>query len=385
MKKKQFFMTALAAIALASCSNDEVVTLKQGDSIGFRTSMNRTTSRAAETTIGNLGTFYATAIGNSAAYFSDLAVTYTNKSWVPAGTYYWPDYDLAFYAYAPKTSATGDDYTLTPSIGANEQTIAYKPATTASAQKDLVVAYNTVAAPGANEVDGRNSVSLNFKHALSQIEVQATNASSTYQVDVIGVKVANVAESGTFTYDSEVTTASHRFEQGVWTGLGSATTYTVAKTDAQEVITLGSTAESIMFTTTDVNNNWMLIPQSTNQWVKDTQTTGSYIAVLCRISRIVSASSTEQIYPDSRVDADLVTTVNGVEYAYSAVPVSISWLPGYKYTYTLNFFADGGGAGVIDPDDDDNGGDAIIGGGTISYTVTVDEEWIPASGSADME
>lgn len=204
MMRKQFFMVALAALALASCSKDEVTLVNQGEGINFRASMNKTSTRGTETTVSNLGTFYVSAIGNDALYFSGLSVTSEDgTTWTPASTYYWPDYTLNFFAFAPAASTSG--YTLTPSITADAQTLAFTQDETASAQKDLVVAYQT-----ATQTTG--SVALNFEHALSQIEVHASNANSNaYKVEVVGVKVVNVAGSATFTNPKTVTTTERYY------------------------------------------------------------------------------------------------------------------------------------------------------------------------------
>ena len=58
----------------------------------------------------------------------------------------------------------------------------------------------------------------------------------------------------------------------------------------------------------------------------------------------------------------------------------ITWEPGKKYIYTINFFTAGGGGGQIDPINPVDPGAPIISG--INFTVTV-SDWVDG-GSANL-
>ena len=136
--KKNFFFAAVVLAAMSSCSKDEVVEVNNGNAIAFRASMDKAVSRSNETSLSNLGAFNVTAIGNDRNYFTNLAVTSSNegKDWMTGSTYYWPSFDLAFFAYAPQDAGGG-----TVSIDHTAKKITnFSPASTVANQKDLVIA-----------------------------------------------------------------------------------------------------------------------------------------------------------------------------------------------------------------------------------------------------
>ena len=98
--KKSFLLGAIAVAALASCSNDDVVDVNKGEGISFRASLDKALTRANVTNLQNLQAFNVTAIGNGATYFTNLGVTSTDNgaNWTTASTYYWPGYELTFFA-----------------------------------------------------------------------------------------------------------------------------------------------------------------------------------------------------------------------------------------------------------------------------------------------
>mgnify|MGYP000349837310 FL=1 len=94
----------MAAVALASCTNDDVVDVNKGGGISFRASLDKARTKAV-TTLSNLGHSMVTAIGNGSNYFTNLGVTSSDNglTWATASIYYWPSYGLSFFAYAPQT------------------------------------------------------------------------------------------------------------------------------------------------------------------------------------------------------------------------------------------------------------------------------------------
>lgn len=300
MKKNLFFFAA-AAIALASCSNDDVVEVNNGTGIGFRASVG---SRASEMTIAGLGDFKVTAVYNSAIYFQD--VTFTGSSdgtYTSYPEYYWPaDGTVSFYAYSPSSltmtlNGAKDALTLTD----------FAPAAKMSQQIDFI----TATATGSKASNETSDVELEFKHNLAQIEVQAVNTNTAYTFKVRGVRIGNVASTGTFNGSS-------------WTTGTEKTNYGQVYNDA---VTLDHQATSIM---SNSFGNAMLIPQEFTAWDKESNTSGAYIAILVNIT-----TSTTQIYPNTEG-----------EYAWVALPISGTWYAGYKYVYTLDF-SEGAGVGAL--------------------------------------
>ena len=372
--RKTLIGMATVLVAMSSCMEDEVLERNQGNALAFRASIDKALSRSGDgnvTDLGKLQEFKVTAtIDGQSNYFTDMMVNKSSgDAWTTAATYYWPSYNLGFYAYAP-TDISG------VSIDKDGKKIAdFTPDKDVNQQIDLLVAYNT-GNRTANETSG---VELNFKHALSQIDVQAKCSNPNIEIVVKSIRFVNVKTKGSFTYPAQTTTAGNL--DGCWApggDLSSGADYKASFEQSKEV-TLESNPASI----NPSNNNFMLIPQQLTKWVKNTATTGAYIAVLCRISSKDGNTKT-QLYPE-------LNGGNAEKFGSIIVPIDTNWEAGKKYTYTLNFCGDGGGAGQVDPNPDttdpnvdpdpkpgSEGGDPVL-GNPIKFTVTV-ENWteIPA-------
>lgn len=365
--KKNFLFAAVALAAMTSCSNDEVVNVNNGDAISFRASLDKAISRGAETTVQNLGAFNVTAVGNGKNYFTNLGVTSADNgvNWNTASTYYWPSFDLKFFAYAPQTGIGTVNIT-----DAEQKIVGFTPKQNVAEQQDLVVAYNT----GTRQANEGNGVALNFKHALSQIAVQAKCLNSNIKIEVKGIRIVNAATGADFTFPTEQTLQNYALPQSQWGNLSGENNPSKAYKIEGTPVVLGETSKSLMFD----QGNFMLIPQRLTPWASNTTLTGAYLSVLCRISNI-DGENEVLLYPLATAD-----NLQVGKYAYSAVAIDTNWEPGKKYTYTLTFCGDGGGAGRIDPNPEiDNPnvdpnpipgkdkGDLIL-GKPIKFTVSVD-------------
>lgn len=378
--KKSFLFAAMSIMILASCSNDDIVDVNNGSGISFRASLDKAVTRANATNLQNLAAFNVTAIGDGKSYFTNLGVTSANNGadWTTASTYYWPSYQLAFFAYAPQTPSG------TVGIANAEKKITdFSPAQAVTDQKDLVISYNT----GTKALNENSGVAMNFKHALSQIEVKAKCSNDKIKIEVLGVKLVNAAAKADFTFPETETNTGYSLPQNQWGNLTEkndpSKAYMIQGTTA---VTLTDAAQSIMFG----DNNFMLIPQQLTKWDGTAATIGAYLSVLCRIYSVDNGNLT-LLYPqptggDNKDD----------KYAFSAVGIDTNWEPGKKYIYTLNFCDNGGGAGEIDPTPTDptnptnpqvdptpgTGGDPIL-GSPIKFTVTVDD-WTDQSVDINM-
>jgi len=371
--RKTLIGMATVLVAMSSCMEDEVLERNQGNALAFRASIDKALSRSGDgnvTDLGKLQEFKVTAtIDGQSNYFTDMLVNKTpGSTWNTQHTYYWPSYELGFYAYAP-TNIGGVSIN-----DAGKKITDFVPNKDVNQQIDLLVAYNT-----GNRTDNELSgVALNFKHALSQIDVQAKCSNPNIEIVVKSIRFVNVKTKGSFTYPAQTTTAGNGTTlAGCWdlgNEVSSGADYKASFDQSQEV-TLGTDPKSI----NPSNNNFMLIPQQLTQWEKAT-TTGAYIAVLCRISSKDGDHKTV-LYPES---VDDVTKFGSI-----IVPIDTNWEAGKKYTYTLNFCGDGGGAGLVDPNPDttdpnvdpkpkpgSEGGDPVL-GNPIKFTVTV-ENWTDA-------
>lgn len=366
------FAAAVALTTLASCSQDETTGINSGKSMDFRASISKP-SRAIGTTTSSLNAFKVTAFkdGEAGNYFTNLPITKTDGVWGYDGTYYWPgeaSTKLNFYAYAP-TSAIG-----TVDIKGSAQTITgFTPNATASTQQDLIVAYTK---KSSDDCAG-SAVNLNFRHALSQIVVQAKCTNSRIEVAVKGVKIGGIPSTGNFKFPTAVTddpetgTGDNLLPQNCWEDVTTPANYTVATPNAgTNGITLTRDADDV--TLMADADSWMLIPQQLPTWSGEGagQKPGAYLAVLCKIYSIdngVTPVIKTQLYPNATTPGNQ-SLIDKDGFAYSAVAIPTNWEPGKKYIYTLEFSR----GGQVDPEDPTDGGKPIL-GGPISFTVSVDE------------
>ena len=358
--KKSIFLLAAFALLSASCTKTELVSsgaLSSQKGIGFSAYTAKPTKAAQEdVTTGNLDSFEVTAIGNGAVYFDDVTFEKGTTVWESDPLYFWPAYALNFYAY--NTPAVGNG-TFTRSITPTApQTLTYSPAAEFSKQEDLVAAY------AANKMDPSGATDLTFNHYLTQVVVNAKNSSTGYDVKVYGVKLANLAGEGTYTFSTgNMVATAGKVNSATSSDYTSNFTVKTLTADAQEVmVTTGS-------------GKWYLVPQSVTAWDqagnKKNTSHGTYIALNVKIT----APNGVVVYPTSG------------ESAWMAVPVpsQLAFEQGKKYNVTVDFFSTtGGGAGYVDPENPgeldrdtntDDSGKSII-GGAIKFNAFVNP-WAP--------
>lgn len=356
MKKHFLFLTAAAALAMASCSKDESTDIDRGRAIDFRAAMG---TRATEMTTEKLSSFFVTALdAKNQNYFANAEFTKSGQFFTSTPAYYWPSdgSSLSFFAYSPSAVDLG----ATVTINSETKTLAnFEPKTTIAEQKDFITA--TTTGSKKNEISG---LALTFKHQLSQIEIKAKNTNVGYVYKVTGVRIGQ-----------PVSKAEFDFSNNTWMPTQNKSNYQVEYDSSPK--TLQSEPASMM---ESEDNNAMLIPQQLVAWKPDNggsdktnQQKGAYLALKVQIKTKGGA----RVYP---------ATSKG-EYDWVAVPINTHWQPGHKYTYTLDFSS---GAGRVDPekqqpqspDDPFNPGEPVL-GLAIKFTVTV-SVWQPASDDSNI-
>lgn len=329
--KTNFKILACAAtvLTLASCNRNEVVSVPEPDAINFRTQVGMATKAVSRTAFAagdkfNVWASYDNA-GAVSRYFLDN-FKFDGSSWYSDSTpYYWPvDVDathtLAFHAVWPETISR-------PSAA---DSFSYSVEEAAENQVDVLYAKHVST---SRETSG---VSLNFRHALSQIVVKAKNSSGTLQFDVTGIKVAFVNKAGDFKAESLAASTTDERDNGNlaqsdWTvtdGIASAEKFFVQN---GLTATIAPNAAA-----TGLGESWILIPQahakaeSYTSSAENTPMNGAYLAVKMTVR---NAS-----------DGTVVASER-----WCCWPVALNWTPGYKYTYTIDLA--GGGY------EEENGGD----------------------------
>lgn len=325
----------LAALVFASCTSEnyenaedvKIANYPEG-AIWFSTGIDAT---RALTTTANFRQFNVTGLHSEAKYaFTNLAVSSENGTVWSYNTgdtenpyKYWPadNTDVKFFAYSPASLEAKT--TISEAYG--KKITGFQQEVVVANQVDVLSATVT----GNKSSNAYTGVTLDFKHALAQIEIKAKNSNTAgYTVKVLGVKLCRVNDEGDMTFQSVST------DLPTWNNLTGSKSF-MKQGDVNAPKELTNQVQSIMFG----NDNFLMLPQSLTAWDgSKADATGSYLAVLCQIYKI-NGNTQDLIFPDE----------DG-KYGFSAVPIGTKWEVGHKYVYTLDFFGAGAGAGQVDPE-----------------------------------
>lgn len=404
----------MAAAVLLACSKEQVIEQNRAnDEIGFSVvAENQTKAAAVYDSNNKMEVFSVAATYNNSWYFQKDTIVYQNSAWVDkTATRYWSaDGKHDFYAISNGTMTLAGP-TDKPKV------VDFTPARTVADQKDLLYAV----AADQEKADG--TVTLNFRHALSQIEFKAKNTNSKLYVKISGVQVGQAYGKGTFTYP--LTSTTEEDVVGDWTDYDAPTNYTVtfspvgvAGNNKAVGLTLSTDEDG---NTTDVTNSMLLIPATTVAWIPTTDggnngegaegnipeqggqmpdigddndggaegpggggdpgnegefsmrryrtasagasdVTGSYLAVKCQIYNVAGTA-----YADTDV-----CIYNG----WAMIPAKFEWAQGNKYIYTFvfgegDFGYNGGNGDTPTPTPTPTpGGEKVL--TAMNYTVSVD-------------
>lgn len=381
---KKVLVGAMALLALAACSNEEVLDQNQvRNEIGFTAVTGKATSRAADGYCNN----------NKPDEFQVWANVPTNKVYFSGDEYelkdgvwqkkdgvvrYWPNSSITFFACKNATPTwETDNSTLKTDFTVNS---------TVANQVDFIYAVQNVA---SKPTDGKTE--LNFRHALSQVEFMAKNQNKNIRVEIIGVSVCNVLEKGHFVFptcdtkenvvDHNNTTTVTPANQGEWSDQKDLQNYSVSFTAVPLVGKETATASSLT-TENDASkeyssNTMYLIPQTLTTWVpSDTPKPGDasnkkgYFLVKCKIWNVAEPSDSD---PDGgfNSDTDVLIWPATDEYKDVAIPIPAgTWEQGKRYVYTFVFTTGGMGGYNPDPSDPTKPEDVLV---PIKLDITVDD------------
>ena len=327
---KKICMCAAAALALASCSNDELVEVAKNDAINFRTVVGLNT-KATEVKTANLdasGVYVTTFDAAGNLLFGETHYTKQGTEWT-AGQYWGNNASLDFYLTLPALN----DWVANASLTKDS-----KKLTGVTVKDEIKDQVDLVAKKETGTKATNTTTTVELEHVLSQIEIKAKNANDNYVYKVKGVRITNVSSKGDIDLSSNT-----------WSNISSTAgdikSYTVTYADTKER-TLSAAESTLTVQETDGTSvdNAMLIPQGpTTAWNGTdksadgtTSVAGTYISVLVNITAKKGGAA---VYPKG-------STTAAETYGWVAVPVAFTWEKGNKYIYTLDFT---NGAGKVDP------------------------------------
>ena len=372
--KSKYFAVALLAVALVACNNEDVLEVNQGRGISFQVATEASTrATGVATTTTTIDNFKVWGFTDGKTLMDGLNVTKSGSEWTYGGTIFWPTTAVDFYSVSPSDVAG-------VSINKDEKKISY----TVNEQIDLLYAVNKGETKAAHE---DKAVSINFRHALSQIVFKAKNTNENLKVTIKGVKIANIKKAGDFTYPTQATTDQYEYDpenddativattQGEWDdeSLNTLTTFSAGMDDTG--VTLTGKVETAV-NLSNATGALFMIPQSLTPWNPSTtgalnQTnTGVYFLVNCQI--LSGTNKDVTVWPTTEADED------SDGYAEVAIPASkLTWEQGKKYVYTF-VFGEGGG---YEPGTDPNPEQTLFG---IDFQVTVDD-FIPVTPDEEID
>ena len=292
MKKVIFALAAV--VALAACSQEDVIVADKGAAIGFDTFVENSTRSVYDPSYTNAKPFanfgvFGTVEG--AELFNNKTVTGSgvgeNASWTYAGTQYWiAGAKYNFAAVAPQTVMVNDvktdvytnaSYAVTSSEVEGEKV--YTGTTTLSfvnnGKIDLLYAEATAegkAGSGKAENPANPKVGFNFRHVLSKVKFSFENAynASNATIRVKDVKITDAYASGVATLNANTSWVPTAKSNNLTLSFGN-----VALTAEDNAATVDSNDKGLALECGDVvesYNELLMIPGAGATEVKDGET-----------------------------------------------------------------------------------------------------------------
>jgi len=214
---KYIALGLLSSLLITACSkdgadgNDVTKPNEQTKEIGIKPDVWKMTEATRATTYDNTTlqsgfTVYAYRENTTTAYIDNKTVSYSASNWIITGRpYYWPDYNLDFFAYAPSSIPTyitagptytaGHDVTFTCS----NLPLSYSSASPAEGQGGLIEFIYGMAL-GKNRENSLSGVPLTFQHPFARIKLQFSELQENIQINTITLK--SIKNNGSYTHST---------------------------------------------------------------------------------------------------------------------------------------------------------------------------------------
>lgn len=414
-------LALLCIILLASACSQEYAGSEEnresGGKIEFNATLPELSSRATELRATSLNYIEVSAftVGESSETTYFLNKTFGKNSETGKFVCYdsqciWPNNNdmLRFAAFAPSYDeilAAGGSVTST-----GNRLTDFKVTQDIATQFDFV----TSIATGKLLDNEETGITLKFQHQLSRILLKAWGNSSSYDLEIAGVRVGGIGTGGNFNFTAQEE-ASDPTQAGIWESVTKGYVEYIFS-DGDAIVTIDKTqgspvsvdkAVSIMGSKIGGENGYdnsaMIVPSTNAEWDYkenaangENHSDGMYFSVLVRVTDTTPYDTNGSIvYPyggteyneekiylavaktdgktvkerlykqgddyftnaEPTVAYDFAATDTEVKaFGWAALPVSDNLKPGRIYTYTLNY---SNGVGLRDPHDT-HPGDPVI-------------------------
>ena len=317
---------AVMVSVMPSCADEDRSSLQPVDSslISFSAVAPKVASRGDVTTTATIQNFAVTAYANRKILMDNVNVNRDGSRWTYSPAAYWPDVPVNFYAISPA------DISASPDITGDGSGTASINKYNNPGNVDLLYAVNY------GEIQTAAPVMINFRHALSKVDVLLSSANSGIIVKVRSVIIGNVYSQGSFFYPHQ-TTAANNTVSGFWHSqsmIGDVSLYSSPGKSGTLVLTPDPTDVSESNDGMDID---FFIPQELGPLSYDVDNkvfTGAYIAVDCEM---FDKATGGKLFPGSHTPDNLLVT--GTECGRIMYPATggtlTQWKIGYSYVYNI--------------------------------------------------
>ena len=270
---KKILFAAVAVMAMAACSNEDVISRPALPVIGFDNAFVENSTRAADINADNLANFgvYGSVVNSSkqqGMIFANQEVTKTASGYKYSPEQYWiagAKYDfVAFAPYQSGANATWT-YSLTASTAAENGTITFDNAK-AGANQDFLFAATACTTPETFNKKP-DAVGFIFNHMLSRVKFTFTNgtaAANNLTFKVTDVVLKSIPAKGKLPVSKP--TASTAITTGAWTIVADAGTFDKDFDDA--ITETANDNDVIAATASAATTHYYLIPNSATYTVE---------------------------------------------------------------------------------------------------------------------
>ena len=200
-------MCGVSALALAGCTQSEVLDISSDRAIGFDAYTGKGTRVVSDITGGGSSSgfnkfivygSYANSEDQETVVFNGVTVSYSS-SWTYTNEQYWQTGDYKFAAYSdgnsafPETDGPTVSYTHDGGLQIQNYVVG---------EKDLIFATQTANVADKTKYD--ELVKLTFSHLLSKVKFTFTETfADNLTVEVSNLKIVNSKTKGTYKYDRD--------------------------------------------------------------------------------------------------------------------------------------------------------------------------------------